>query len=980
MTSWASPHPDPLSADYLTFRFLKQWLSLILALILTMPGIAANVANARPSGDVPNDAWYKDAVDYVIQHGIMAGYTSGNFGPEDQLSRAQFAAMLYRMDGSPQTEYKDMFSDVTAADWYATEVTWAANTGIIPGLDKGEFDPHAPISHQDQIVMLCRYAAYKGCDTAVSGSLGAFRDASGVSSYALAAMQWAAGAGLLQSGSDTLNPKEPVIRAEAAALAMRFAAVSAADAPKDDTQDTNSERVSMIYIDPAVKTAWDEFAVYLWGDGSNGSWPGTHLTEKNGEGYYVYRLPEDLQGNTLNVIFNNNNGGEQVEENWKIGPGEQKIWKPDGTGSGIWEDYVPQTIVYISGEYLKANAWEQAAVYIWGDHENQGWPGVAAELQTEGTWAGYWKYELPASDYEGTTENNVILNTGTGAGGEDNQADAGNIAWGEIKVMTADGRWVDAAQITAASVSMLPAGGTEFYTKTLEVTLRAPNCVSAVYQLNDADPVAFKDGDIITIGADATDGESITLALTGTNAAGAAVTASSTYTKHYNAGVEPVSVLFIGNSYTYYGELWSVFQKVAYSAGYNVNVDSVTEGSHRLYQFADPSDARGAVVERKLSENLYDIVFLQEQSVDPIINYERFESGATTLYNRIMQHNPDCRVILYQTWGRKSGSDTLTTDNRGWTNETMTYDVRYAYAKLGETLGLEVSPAGAAFFDVYSNHADTIELYNADLQHPSEIGTYLAALVHFQTVFGDKLDQVTYNGGQNSDTVKILKQAAKDAPENALKPHVYMTPATGTSFSGSIEVTLHAINVDSATYQIDDGKAVPYQHGDTVTIGSDIAPDASVTLKVTGVADGQTVTNETVYTKRSYEGNYVVIGWYDRYETTGLNAANVAAFTDALKQYMKESCNASDAQLADIVVRPYTGNVAEISASINADGDVDVLIGVGSNIDSDGNVTGVLAKDGNIGIGDNDERYIVRLTDSELIQNVYNWIEATYGA
>lgn len=951
-------------------RFLRQLLSLILAAVLIMPGIAANAANARSYGDVPDDAWYKAAVDYVTQHGIMAGYTNGNFGPEDQLSRAQFAAMLYRMSGSPQTAYKDMFSDVTAADWFATEVTWAANADIMPGLDGGVFDPHAPISHQDQIVMLCSYAAYKGWDTTASGSLDAFRDASEVAGYALAAMQWAAGAGLLESGSDTLKPKEPVIRAEAAALIMRFADAAAADAPKDTT----------IYIDPAVKTAWEEFAVYLWGDGSNGSWPGAHLTEKNGEGYYIYHIPEDLQGSTLNVIFNNNNGGEQVEENWKIGPGEQKIWKPDGTDTGSWEDYVPQTIVYISGEYLKANAWGQAAVYIWGDHENQSWPGAAAELQTEGTWAGYWKYELPASDYEGTTENNVILNIGTGAGGGDNQADAGKIAWGEIKVMTADGRWVDAAQITAASVSMLPADGTEFYTKTLDVTLRAPNCTSAAYQLNGADPVAFKDGDIITVGADVKDGESITLTLTGTNAAGATVTASSTYTKYYNAGVEPVSVLFIGNSYTYYGELWSVFQKIAYSAGYNVNVDSVTEGSHRLYQFADPSDVRGSVVERKLSENIYDIVFLQEQSVDPITNYARFESGATTLYNRIMRHNPDCRVILYQTWGRKTGSDTLTTDNRGWTNETMTYDVRYAYAKLGETLGLEVSPAGTAFFDVYSNHADTIELYNADLQHPSEIGTYLAALVHFQTVFGNKLDQVTYNGGQSSDIVKILKQAAKDAPANALKPHVYITPAAGTSFSDSIEVTLHAINVDSATYQIDGGKAVPYQHGDTVTIGADIDPDASVTLKVTGVVDGQTVTNEIVYTKRSYEGNYMVIGWYDRYETTGLNTTNVAAFTDALKQYLKKTCNASDAQLADIVVRAYAGNVAEISASINADGDVDVLIGVGSNIDNDGNVNGVLEKDGNIGIGDNDERYIARLTDSPLIQNVYNWIKATYGA
>lgn len=966
--------------------FLKRWLPLILAVALSISGIAVNTANASSHGDVQDNAWYKDAVDYVTRQGIMVGYTNGNFGPEEPLSRAQFAVMLYRMDGSPQMAYKEMFSDVIAADWFAKEVTWAANAGIILGSNRGVFDPHAQISHQDQIIMLCSYAAYKGYDTTASGSLDAFQDAGEVSDYALSAMQWAAGAGLLESGSDTLNPKAPVTRAEAAALAMRFAAMTGTDAPKDNTQpsdnaqEANSKRVSTIYIDPAVKTEWEEFAVYLWGDGSNGSWPGTHLTEKNADGYYVYQLPDDLQNGTLTVIFNNNNGGEQVEESWQIKPGEHKIWKPNGSDVGIWDDYVPQTVVYVSDEYLKTNGWTQTSVYIWGDHENQSWPGVAAELQTEGIWAGYWKYELPAADYEGTAENNVILNIGTGAGGGSNQADAGKIAWGEIKAMTADGRWVDAAQITSASVSLLPADGAEFYTETSEITLRAPNCVSAVYSLNGADPVSYRDGDVITIGADAADGDRITLTLTGTNAAGADVTASATYTKHYNAGVKPVSVLFIGNSYTYYGELWSVFQKIAYSAGYNANVDNVTEGSYRLYQFADPNDTRGAVVERKLSENTYDIVFLQEQSVDPIINYERFEAGATTLYNRIKEHNSDCRVILYQTWGRKTGSDTLTNNGRGWTNETMTHDVRYAYAKLGETLGLDISPVGSAFFDVYSNHADTIELYNADLQHPSEIGTYLAALVHFQTVFGNKLDQVTYDGGQNAATVGILKQAAKDAPANALKPYVYMTPTTETSFSGNIEITLHAINVDTASYQVDDGKVIPYQHGDTVTIGTDIAPDASVTLKLTGVVNGKTITNEVTYTKRSYEGNYMVVGWYDRYETTGLNASNIAAFTEALKQHLKETANATDAQLADIVVRAYAGNVAEISASVNADSDVDILIGVGNNIDNDGNVAGVLEKTGNIGIGDNDERYIVRLSDSDLVQNAYDWIKSVYGA
>ena len=192
-----------------------------------------------------------------------------------------------------------------------------------------------------------------------------------------------------------------------------------------------------------------------------------------------------------------------------------------------------------------------------------------------------------------------------------------------------------------------------------------------------------------------------------------------------------VKVLFIGNSFTYYNEIWSVFQKIVYSAGKNVDVDAVYEGSYRLYMFADPSDPKGAIVEQKLAESDYDIVFIQEQSTDPLTNYSSFLNGATSLYNKIKADNAETRVILYQTWARKTGSDTLT--SHGWTNESMTHDLEQAYAKVGQALGVDVSPAGTAFFDVYSHHGSTIELYDADLQHPSAIGTYLAALVDAQT-------------------------------------------------------------------------------------------------------------------------------------------------------------------------------------------------------------------------------------------------------
>ncbi len=220
-----------------------------------------------------------------------------------------------------------------------------------------------------------------------------------------------------------------------------------------------------------------------------------------------------------------------------------------------------------------------------------------------------------------------------------------------------------------------------------------------------------------------------------------------------------MNILFIGNSYTYYNELWDRFEGLARASGYEVKVDSVTKGGYAFFQMNDPENEYGKIVHEKLRTTHYDVIFLQEQSHSPISNHERFEKNGEELIKKAQENG--ARPILYQTWGRKTGSPDL--DKLGLTNEEMTVQLASAYRALGNRLGVEVSPVGDAFFDVTVHHPE-IELYHADQSHPSQLGTYLAALCHFETVLGVSCVGNTYTfGTEDPATVRILQKAAHRA-------------------------------------------------------------------------------------------------------------------------------------------------------------------------------------------------------------------------
>ncbi len=236
-----------------------------------------------------------------------------------------------------------------------------------------------------------------------------------------------------------------------------------------------------------------------------------------------------------------------------------------------------------------------------------------------------------------------------------------------------------------------------------------------------------------------------------------------------------ISILFIGNSYTYYNTMpTAIFRNIAKSAGYDLEVKSITNAAHTLAKFADPEDAYGKRVEKVLTgTKKYDYVILQEQSVLPAnANADNFYSAVRNLHEKI--ETTGAETILYSTWGRKEGSDTLT--KKGWTSESMTWKLASAYQAIGDELNISVAHVGLAFLDVYTNQSD-IELYNADLSHPSYAGSYLAAVTLFAKIFECDPTDLSYTGDLTETEADILCESAKKA--------VFDTPAIPDEYKTS---------------------------------------------------------------------------------------------------------------------------------------------------------------------------------------------------
>ena len=163
--------------------------------------------------------WHHEAVDYVLRNGLMNGYSSTLFGPDDNLSRAQLAQILYNQAGRPAVTGGSVFTDVLDGRWYAPAITWAAANGIAGGYGNGMLGPDDDITREQLAAMLWRYA---GSPAATDKELH-FTDADKASGYALEALRWAAEHGILNGyGDGRLEPGGLVTRAQAAQMLKNF--------------------------------------------------------------------------------------------------------------------------------------------------------------------------------------------------------------------------------------------------------------------------------------------------------------------------------------------------------------------------------------------------------------------------------------------------------------------------------------------------------------------------------------------------------------------------------------------------------------------------------------------------------------------------------------------------------------------------------------------------------------------------------------
>ena len=180
--------------------------------------------------DAETTAWYYDGVHYCIENGLMSGYGNGILNPNADTTRAMVAVMLWKLNDSPVVNDLLDFEDVEEGQWYTEAIRWAKSEGIATGYGNGCFGTNDAVTREQMVTILWHYAQYKGIDVSVGENTNilSYHDVFDVAEYAIPAMQWACGSGMIQ-GKDApvgegliLHPKNNGTRAEIAAVLQQF--------------------------------------------------------------------------------------------------------------------------------------------------------------------------------------------------------------------------------------------------------------------------------------------------------------------------------------------------------------------------------------------------------------------------------------------------------------------------------------------------------------------------------------------------------------------------------------------------------------------------------------------------------------------------------------------------------------------------------------------------------------------------------------
>ena len=192
------------------------------------------------------------------------------------------------------------------------------------------------------------------------------------------------------------------------------------------------------------------------------------------------------------------------------------------------------------------------------------------------------------------------------------------------------------------------------------------------------------------------------------------------------------SILFIGNSYTYYHNMpESIFAAKASAAGYDFEVHAVTHGGYFLSQFADPQNEEGLRLRSVIENRRFDYVVLQDHSLSTITAPGNFFDGISSIKNLLADKTDN--FILFATWGRKPGCETL--EEIGMSHEEMTRHIAEYYDEAGQRFNMRVAHVGRAF-SAYAQEHPEAELYFSDLHHSSQLGSAIAAEVILKVIVG----------------------------------------------------------------------------------------------------------------------------------------------------------------------------------------------------------------------------------------------------
>ena len=179
---------------------------------------------AFPFEDVLPTEPYRSDVEYVWENGIMNGFSETEFAPDKNLRRAEVVTILYRVEGEPETPFRGTFSDVEEGLWYSDAIEWAAENGIVKGYPSGKFGPDDLVTREQLAAILYRYAGFKGYSADIDENTNylSYNDVFEIADYAKLPVFWSLENGILTDTDGDLNPAVPALRHEVASAIRAF--------------------------------------------------------------------------------------------------------------------------------------------------------------------------------------------------------------------------------------------------------------------------------------------------------------------------------------------------------------------------------------------------------------------------------------------------------------------------------------------------------------------------------------------------------------------------------------------------------------------------------------------------------------------------------------------------------------------------------------------------------------------------------------